>query len=571
MPKRLLSIIFLFALLVGSAPALAQAQGERQDFFIDPAFDFAGRSSVTAALRHTSVHAYFYVEDSYYLGLSSQAQKEFEALIRDVAEEFDSIIYPKIRNIFGAEWVPGIDNDSRITILLTRMQTAVGGYTRILDEKSKSAEPASNEREMIYLNTERFLPDKAGAFLAHEFQHLINYNKKDILRGVQEETWLNEALSEYAPTAAGYNSEWDGSILKQRVEDFQSLPFDSLLEWKGSDEDSASAALFAHYLAGRYGEEILGKITASSLVGVEAVSEALSALGKTERFGQAFTDWVIANYVNGSTKEEALRYSYQNPLLNYLHFHVAPLFTASVYPSAPAAFNLAVKDWEGRWYRFVPCELGTQGKNVAKFEFETQAAPSEFVIPLVVTDIFGQRSVQFMDIKDGKGVAYVDSFGVSNLSVAISPINQMLRNGKDSFFFTPLTLRASLVEAAENQPKTSITGGFSRPDGTLIRAQGDFKVYVVHSGYKRWIQSPAIMNMYGHLRWADIVEVTEDERDFYPESFLVREASGYRVHEVTSVGRKQWLNMSAREFEASGRSWDAVFIINKNELKWFLE
>ncbi|GAJ07681.1 unnamed protein product, partial [marine sediment metagenome] len=106
-------------------------------------------------------------------------------------------------------------------------------------------------------------------------------------------------------------------------------------------------------------------------------------------------------------------------------------------------------------------------------------------------------------------------------------------------------------------------------DGSLIRAKGDYKVYIVKGSYKRHILDSRIFDFYGHLNWANIMEVTPEERDFYKDSAWVRADGDKKVYEVNNDKTKHWLNMTAEEFYVSGRSWDGVFIVNNQERDFY--
>ena len=560
----------LFLGFFSVTPAFAAFATE--NFFIDPANNPAGQNQIAADLRYTGVHAYFYAEEGYWNSLSNSDRDLLTAKIVQVSNEFDNNIYSTLRSTYGAEWVPGIDNDPRLYILLTEMPAGLGGYVRQNDEQAKSLDAASNAHEMVYLNAQTFLTSvNAKAELAHEFTHVISYNQRERLQGVNEETWLDEALAEYAPTLLGYDNPWEGSILQERARDFEHLPFDSLLEWKGTNSDSATAAIFMYYLESRFGNSLIIAIMHSPHLGIEAVNDALASVGSKENFDRIFTEWAVATYVNGTVGTDASTYQYQNSTLDYDHLHVPPLFTASIFPEGVSPFNVSVKSWEDRWYRFVPSQLGTTGDNVAKVEFQANDPSMHFSVPVVISDIAGNRSVQFMTIQNGYGVLYVPSFGSVNLSISIAPISETARMGATDLPYTSLSLKISLVSDIPSEVITPPqTGQFSRPDGTLIRAQGDTKVYIITNNTKRWIQSPEIMNMYGSLlSWDKIITVTPQERDFYPESFLIREAGDYKVYQVSANGVKQWLDLTPTQFEAKGYSWASIFTVNEREFSWY--
>jgi len=54
------------------------------------------------------------------------------------------------------------------------------------------------------------------------------------------------------------------------------------------------------------------------------------------------------------------------------------------------------------------------------------------------------------------------------------------------------------------------------PDGALLRAKNDIKVWVIKNGQKKWIESPEIFNSLGY-NWNDIISIEQTELDFYPE------------------------------------------------------
>jgi len=106
-------------------------------------------------------------------------------------------------------------------------------------------------------------------------------------------------------------------------------------------------------------------------------------------------------------------------------------------------------------------------------------------------------------------------------------------------------------------------------EGALIRAKGDYKVYIIKGDYKRHILDAKIFDFYGHLNWANITEVTQEERDSYIDSSLIRAINYKEVYEVNKDKTKHWLNISAQSFKESGRKWDGVFIINKQERDFY--
>ncbi|PIW74648.1 MAG: hypothetical protein CO003_01630, partial [Candidatus Portnoybacteria bacterium CG_4_8_14_3_um_filter_44_15] len=258
--------LFWLVLVAGGvfvSPAIVRADslGQQVRFFIDSSYDSTNRTSLTATLRATGDFVYFYVEDEYFEGLSGTYKNGVREALEDLAKEFDTVIYPKERAVYGSEWTPGIDNDVRITVLVTKLASNAGGYFNTYDEFPRSQFSNSNQREMVYLNAVNILDPKNKALLAHEFQHLISFYQKTVHYGLEEDVWLNEARSEYASTLCGYDNVYAQSYLSARVNTFLDFPTDPLMEWKNNVSDYGVANLFIHYLVDHYGKDILTKMT----------------------------------------------------------------------------------------------------------------------------------------------------------------------------------------------------------------------------------------------------------------------------------------------------------------------
>ena len=506
-----------------------------------------------------AVSSYFFVENSFYDSLSGNALIDFNVALKSLSDEFDVNIYPKERQFFGSEWSPGIDSDARITILVASMKNSVGGYFRKEDEYSRTIIAISNEREMVYLNAGVIGSDFAKSYLAHEFQHLIDFYQKEKLNGVPETTWLNEALSEYAPTLLGYNALWQGSYLQKRVQDFLNLPPDSLIRWDATSADFSSINLFIHYLVSRFGEDILKNIIASDAVGIDALNQALITHGST--FQGIFLDWAVTNYFNNITEENRDQYTYRQPNLFYGNFHTSPRATFNVIEGSKSSGTFALGDWQADYYKIRPAVLGPTGKNTLEVIFNGQDQNSRFALSIITSDFSGRSKVRpFVLNAYQDGVLTVPFFGTDIASVTLVVTSQFDPSGEDKFS-KQFSIETVLKESGGALPQY--------PDGFLLRAAGDKKVYVIRGDSKRWIQSPEIFNGYGHLKWENIREVSPDVIAAYQESFLVRRDDDYRVYETDASGNKHWLNMTVQTFESSGRRWEQIYIINENELRWF--
>jgi hypothetical protein len=159
-------------MILFSPPAYANAE----QFFVNKDFEAKGRETIKADLQTTGENAYFFVDEEYLASLPENEVSRLKNVMSNLSAEFDEVIYPGLRKIFGEENNPGIDGDRKISVVLHDMKSGVGGYVREADFKPGIS---SNSREIIYLNIEEVLNTEFGrSFLAHEFQHLITYNEK---------------------------------------------------------------------------------------------------------------------------------------------------------------------------------------------------------------------------------------------------------------------------------------------------------------------------------------------------------------------------------------------------------
>ena len=346
--KQIFLLLFLF--LMGSGFGFAaEAQVETKSFFVENTYDIYGRKEIETTLLRTTDRLYFYVETQWWQNLSADKQNTIRIAVFELGSEFQNTIYPVLTRVFGSEPKPGIDGDERMTIVIHEMARETGGYFNSGDVYSKFQNPRSNEREMIYLNSYYIDTAEAKSFLAHEFVHLIGVEQKDLKKHVTEETWLNEARAEYAPTLLGYDTAYQGSNLQRRVHDFISKPSDALTEWLNRKEDYGVSSMFIHYLVDYYGIQILVDSLRSSQVGIASLNEALKTNGFDKNFAQIYEDWAIAVLVNNCDLGE--RYCYKNT--NLADIRVTP--TLYFLPSTETILSTyhVGSPWSAYWHRLV--------------------------------------------------------------------------------------------------------------------------------------------------------------------------------------------------------------------------
>ena len=539
-----ISITIVVVILFGQLSpnqALADNVGERHTFFVNPTYDATGRTSVPVTLEYVGTHSYFYVEDSYLDSLSPSARAVFDQQIIASAQEFDNNIYPKETAFWGSEANPGIDNDPKITILLERLTSGTGGYFDSANGYSSQQIPQTNQREMITANVSSLGTNRLKIFLAHEFQHLISSNQKELLRDVSEDTWLNELRSQYAITLAGYNDDFKNSDLAQRLQAFLSNPTDSLTEWPNTNLDYALVTLFGQYLVDRFGPTILQDTLHSSSVGIDSINKYLADHKNSENFKDIFADWVWTNYYNNTTQD--IRYGYVNPNLQTIH--VSPTDNRQLTAQNINFYSYSLKSWQSAWYKFRTDSSAPIDQNI-----KISWSGSEFKV------YYADASGVKRQISSGDIIAPpVDNF-------LLMPINEsQTTNFGTSEVSAPFILSIEYT----NQPVLAMTSTIQ--DGSLIMHAGTPDIYVVWGTYKRYL-APEVLKFYG-LDPAQASTVSESVFQSYMPSNYVRVVDEKKVYAVWPDGTKHWLNMTAQHFTDSYRDWNSVFIVNSLESNFY--
>lgn len=442
--------LLLFSVLLLSVPfaVAADSLGENVDFYVASSFDDSEREKLTASLQVRSDQLYFYIDNVYWDQLENSSQDELKSSLSILSQEFEETIYPILTSTFGSEWNPGIDNDARITVLIHPMKEGAGGYVRTDDEYPKEQARFSNLREMIYLSASYVTEPIAKSFLAHEFTHLIVFNQKDKIHGVTEDTWLNEARADYAPALAGYDDEYLGSNLQQRVGIFLDHPSDPLIEWTNQKADYGALNLFTQYLVDHYGVELLVGSLHSAKVGVASLNEALQNQGYSQDFAQIFVDWTIAVLANDCELGE--RYCYKNENLEDLR--VAPQINFLPYADqASLSRTDSIKEWSGNWYKI------SGGKKALKLKF-TGSSEAEFKIPYIITENSGAKQLGFLNLdQNQEGIIYIPDFRAKNSSLTIIPSIQGDNTEQNyQFSFIASVIERTPAEEAETEAELII-------------------------------------------------------------------------------------------------------------------
>jgi len=569
-PKILFIALFL-GLAFNFLPFFASAASTK--FFVDSYYDSLSREEITAQSYYESDRAYYYIEDDYLDILSLEQKNQIKEIIKKLGKSFDQEIYPKLTQLLGDIWNPGIDNDSRITILFTQLTDGVGGYFNAGDEMTLAQNSASNVREMIYLSTDFLLDQEIKSYVAHEFQHLITYNQKERNQNKTEDVWLNELRSEYVSTFLGYDTEdYNNSNLKARIEKFLQYPSDPLTEWRGRLYDYLPINLLAQYFADHYGNGFFSQLTRNGEVGIDSINNALSTAGGNNDFTETFGNWMISLYLNNA--QEEIEYGFLNYFLRNLH--VPPTAQYEVFPGLAILRSGLIKEWMPLWYE-ITAKKDTNNEVIISFNGST--ARGEFRAKILKIDSAGNYFASDWNFTDGKtGEITMHRLGGDLKKIVIMPY--LIYNGHyqdETLDYNNFSLSVTSNQEAESTPTSTLSVINSSnqtqlsliQNGDLVRAKGDYKVYIINGNYRRHILSDKIFNFYGHLNWASVKEISLAELNSYQESNFVRADGDKKVYEIDESGQKHWLNITGEEFVSSGRDWKSVYVINNQERDFY--
>lgn len=554
--KRL--FLLLGFLVIGAIPTAARADvvGQTVLFSVNSSFDAEGASAIHATLRVVSAHAYFYVDDRWWATLSLQEREVYQTSLARVADFFDGTIYPRLTALWGREASPGVDGDPRITILLERLSEGSGGYFENIHSYPVSLAPQSNAREMLFVNPSlELLP----SLLAHELQHLLAFNQREFIYSRSDDVWINEARSEYSVTAVGLSEPYERSTLQRRAQSFARTPSDSLVEWPNTSTDYAIASLWAHYLVERFGVDILQATLTGPATGAPAIDAWLAQRGQTVRFGDVFTDWMVAVMVN----DRALGVQYSYAREGLASMHVTPEYRLPMIDGAQMDIALQLEEWQPIWVEVLLPSTLSDTLQIALSPHAT--APWQGALMLRYAD--GSQRVQPFASLDGVIALAVPtvSQGAQLRSVRIALTQGVSREiGDISVPGRSTTLSVALGSAVVTPTITPAPAAEEVRDGDLIRREGSDDIYVVWGPYRRYL-TRATLALYGFSD-RPVMTVSSSVFDRYRTSNYIRAAGQQQVYAVWPDGTKHWLHITAAQWDASARDWGAIFTVNDAEI-----
>jgi hypothetical protein len=269
-----------------------------------------------------------YLSDELLFWVDKDTRVPNRTVIQEASAILENEILPRNRELFGTELRPGIDGDNRLQILHSnQLGDRIIGYFAAADEFVTEVNKFSNEREMLYINTDNAKIGSDGYYevIAHELQHLIQWHTDS-----NEAAWLGEGLSELAAYANGFNEvEFEAA--------FAQNPDTQLNDWdvvNSSPHYGASFLLMAYYWD-QFGEEAVKRLVMNPANGLQSLEEELPAFSTT--FPTFFNQWTATNFL----------YSHGLGFDNYQYAGVdlTPLATSASHNRFPASSETMVRQF----------------------------------------------------------------------------------------------------------------------------------------------------------------------------------------------------------------------------------
>jgi hypothetical protein len=276
------------------------ALGDTRDFWVQDAEE--SWIEIPATLRAESARAKVWIADADYSPV-------LDIHAREIADTFVPV-YDYTTGIFGHEpgypggpGAGGMDGDEKIHILIYDIgfdrgtgNASLAGFFWAKDlfvqtdlNDWETHPPRTNLAEMFYLDTEltETWPDFIRSTLIHEFQHMISYHEKQLVRGLPEASsgWYPEMLAMLAEDMIapriGIGPGNPGHPAEGRIPEFLvNYPTLGVNQWGDDDLPLfyANAYAFGAYLARNFGgAALIREIASNNYMNEASVNAALSS------------------------------------------------------------------------------------------------------------------------------------------------------------------------------------------------------------------------------------------------------------------------------------------------------
>ncbi len=274
-------------------------------------------------------------------------------------------IYDWETNIYGSEWGADAQNiDSKlipksdiIDILVYNMHNiGLAGYFWGKDNFKSSVIKASNEKIMFYINSGLLKKDPKETYttLTHEFQHMIHFYQRSVIKGIEDSSWYDEMMSEATEdlisTKIGYMGPrhvdpYDGTAGRAgnrggRYPNFNRFNTVALTMWQNTTRDYSKVSAFGAYLLRNYdGATLLNKLMYSNNQDEYAIMDATGE----NNFEDLISNWgaavMLSNRVDAPNKYRYnfgdFKYSsfkgtqYELGSINFFNYNPQPQYKSS--------------------------------------------------------------------------------------------------------------------------------------------------------------------------------------------------------------------------------------------------
>jgi len=590
-------VVFLYFIFVFGA--FAQSIGDQATFKLERTYDYELKSTRVASLVYISKNAQYFVANDQTYNLLD---------IQNLAKEFEEVIYPKFAEIFGFR-SEDLQEALPFKIVFTKMNKDIAGYFD------------NNEiRNEIFLNSDNLANfNQIKVYLTHELQHLLSAYLKDKKFNTIDEVWLNELRSEYVPTLIGYYDNYPNNLLSLRVKQFLSDPYNSFYPWKNSPSNYGAVALFGHYLIDLLGPKSLKQMFQIDKTGVGLLNE----LAKTNGFENGsilFHNFAIANIINDKSIFGGI-YSYKNQNLN---FKISPQLEINNIANSEIIIDsfdftaVAIKPIDKKVILQVSCDDSCDDLIYASLILYQSSQPVSLSTKKITKN--NQQYFILPDFNEVSNSVLVLSSAVESKS-SRKIILSFQDKKTDSFFINQTALP---IIKQDTQPSFKISGsGFLEPQiifssnlnnkNAIITSSGKNEIIFIFPQLQEGKYDLQIKNLDGQtitlpealtvvrnlpdmsivkdkngkefilkdnlllpaapkmkkLYNKEIINLSEIELSFYKITNLVKAAQDLKVYEIDKYGIRHWLKMTPEKFILSGRKWEDIFELTKEQLNFY--
>lgn len=352
---------------VSTALSVPPPVGDQRDFQVCAETSCSSFVTVTATAKYVGPRGAIYLDDTVPAGGLTQADIDSLGMLFDGGTAGAVNMYSIDSAAFGAE--SDLDTNNVAIILLTDAVNALSGNCNStgsvilgfffgLDLFPGMAN--SNGGEIFY----GFVPDPANPSCTvsknfvesilpptfiHEFQHMISFNQRVLVRsGQAEDTWLNEALSHFAEelggrllpaVAPGTTPDRFSQFLSGNVTnayDYLEDPEVTFLITPGNStgtlKERGANWLFIRWIADHFDSDPNGANLTRALVQTTRAGSANVAAATGVAFSTLVPEWQLANYLDNLTG-----FTPQSTRLQYDSWNFRSTF-ASLNQQAPGTF-----------------------------------------------------------------------------------------------------------------------------------------------------------------------------------------------------------------------------------------